>query len=179
MLKSNGGNKMKEKQNGFRDGIKKEDVLKLDDSEKEFIKEMRKAKEAERQNVAAFKLIVLSEQGRSSFEDLKLNVDDNIIKILSQDKEIKENKIDIMKGSTEKMYQDDIKLDIEDLKINNLNRKKIQHQYLQLLRSDLASLFQYIDAKGLDGEVYFKEEDYNELVGKVKTQMEEIGIELY
>lgn len=167
------------KENGFRDGRPKEEVLNLTDEEKKFVKGVREAKERMRQNEAAFKLLLLTEQGRSSFEELRFSIEDNLIKLEAMSQEILRRESDVMSGATEETNDKGRKLSIDELKINIRQRRKIRNQYLHLLRSDLSGLFQYIDAKGLDMNVYFTEDDYNAVISDAKQRVEAQGLKLY
>lgn len=150
----------------------KEAKIEFTEEEKTHIDKLREAKERQRTNATAFRLIVLSDQGRTQFEQVEVAVEESLIAILSNYEEIKRNKGDIISGKTEKKNSRGEVMGVRDLEIENMGREKIVKQYMNLLRSDLSAMFSYIDTIGLDGEIFFTEEDWN---AKVKDVMDRLA----
>jgi len=159
-------------ENGFRDGKSKEDFLTtLTDEELHRIENIREAKERESVNEYAFKLLVLADQNRSAFDLLKIDIEDNVISVLTHYQEILDNKVCFDTDMPKKNSKGQ-EMSKEDIKINIMMREKMIRQHMIVIRNDLSRLYTYIGAKSLDLKEFFNEKQFNEVVEDVIKKLD-------
>jgi len=157
-----------------------DDIGKLSDDEKTMIKDIRKANERELKNKYAIELLRKSEQGYASYYQTQMEIEKIMVNILDTNNIIKENSVDILKGSTEQKDRNGKDKTIDTLKIEIMNGKYIINQNIGLLRRNCSNLYNYVGTKMLNStEVIIDEDSYNKQIEQIIAQLAEIGYALY
>jgi len=167
-------------QNGFRKGIKKEDVLELSDEEKKWLRLKREHDELFVENVDAQKCAARNDQMYQQFNQTLSDTETLLYNVLNAKRTIDNNNKQILSGSTERRFPDtQIKMDVEDLKIENIRAWKIVNDNIRQLWTYLADLFRYVDVSRIDKVKFFSKPDYEAVVDKVKKSLNNLGLDLY
>jgi len=157
-----------------------DDIGKLSDDEKTMIKDIRKANERELKNKYAIELLRKSEQGYASYYQTQMEIEKIMVNILDTNNIIKENSVDILKGSTEQKDRNGKDKTIDTLKIEIMNGKYIINQNIGLLRRNCSNLYNYVGTKMLNStEVIIDEDSYNKQIEQIIAQLAEISYALY
>ena len=168
------------KQNGIRDGVKKEDILNLTTEEKALVLLRRDIENVYVKNEDAHSCAVRSDQMYQQYLDVRSTVMALTFNVLSAKTKIEHNMQDIIKKSTDRVYPNTLnKMTIRDLEIENMHTKRLMLQSKVNLWTAMMTLYRYVGLTRVDKKVFFTEEDYNGIVGWTKTEFKKNNVELY
>ena len=166
------------KTKGMRDGIDKESIMKsLNDDDWNRIRLMKdidnnvfKLKDAEY-------CAVRTDQMFQLFHEILLNIDATTFNILSAQSKMDHNKVDLLKGETNRVYPGtDQKMTTRDLEIENVHIKRLVGENIRILWTLFTNLYKYIGVHRLDKEVMFTEEEYQKKMDSVKEELKKNGV---
>ena len=165
---------------GFRKGITKKSLLKsMTDDDWVRVDQAKEAETRESQNEYAFKLFVYADQARNELENIKRNIKKSLFNILALDRQIHGNEVEILAERTEQKDNEGKSLEIEDLKLFNLDLETKAESYLAILRTDCSRLFRFVGSHGLDRKIMFTEDEFNERIKYVSTKLENTKFKLF
>jgi len=168
------------KEKGIRDGIKKEDILNLSDEEKALVKLRRSIENSYIKNKDAHDCAVRSDQMYQQYLEVHSGVVALVYNILSAKTKVEQNMQDIVKKSTERVYQGTLrKMTMRDLEIENIHTRRLIMQGKINLWTACMNLYRYVGLKRVDQKTFFAEEDYQGIMDWVKGELKKNNIELY
>lgn len=151
----------------------------ITDDEVEVIKERRAFKETMIDDEEAKMLAILSDSTYDGFCDKRDKALTNLRSVLLYKKNIDKNKVDIMKGSTERRFKDGSVMDLNDLEMENILASTNLSAYMANLRKALSYMYRYIGMKKLDGTDIIVKEEWKSFVSDIQKQLKRVNLDLF
>lgn len=141
---------------GFRKGITKRKLIEsMDDEDWKRLDQMKKAEELKVSNDYAYNAWIKSDQLHQEMYRHKVEIEEIVVNLELRDNRIKQLELDI--ANEEDFY---VKND-KQLEIAQLNAESIKGA--GTLNVKLFNLYQFVNRLGLDKEVLFTEDEYNQI----------------
>jgi hypothetical protein len=166
---------------GMRTGMDKKKLLNsLTDSDWKRIKLMKEADERLVKNEYAYKASVRSDQMFQQYIALGLHTQAILFETLSAKRTLDDNKSDILKGSTDKLFGQTGKvMSTRDLEIENTLADRKINEGVSRLWLMIADLYRYVGVQRLDRKVFYTEEAYTADVKVIENELKKNGITLF
>ena len=175
---------MKEKQEkvekGMRKGIKKEDILKLTEEEKERIKMMREIDDRYIKNDIAKRCAVFADQAYSNLDKALGNAEACMFQLLSINNRRKKIKGQLMSGEIIDMYPNTVvPMSERDLEIEDILSAIKMGDHRRTLWEELMGIYSFVEQLKIDRTIFLSEEQYNKKVNWIIDELKKEGIDLF
>lgn len=184
--------KPEQKQDGFRDGVKKEDIVDKDKVNRaevmnsltdEDVRLIKIRKDIEGKNFVddyALKCLVRSDHYYQQYISTLTTIDALLFKIVNAKAELDRNNVDVSVNSTIKCYAGtNIKMDIRDIKNHNIMLRREFIESIKGIWVMLAELYRYVDQLRIDKVSIMSVADYRNRVEQIKAILNENGVDLF
>jgi hypothetical protein len=154
--------------------------IKLTDNEKRIIQERRMFNNINVENEKARKIAVISDSTYDGFTEKRDKARTNLRSVLLYKRNLDQNAIDVMKGSTDRKMKDGVTpMTMNDIEMESILASVNLSNYMSNLRKAISLMYQYIGMKKLDDTEIITEEQWEMFVDNTNAELNKVGLDLY
>ena len=160
------------------EGIAKMPEIKLTEAEKEQIEHQRNVAERLINDETAYVYGVLIDSTYRNYTDALLKLRKEVYAITLMKDRMNQNKVDILKGSTEQKFPDGRVKTMFELKMDSFNVDIAIDTGIDNVQALLVQLYKYVNVPRIDKKIFLTNERWNEIESKYRLMLKEIGLDI-
>ena len=158
--------------------VERKPKIELTDAEKEQIEHQRNVAERLVKDDVAYIYGVLIDSTYRNYCDALLRLRKEVYAITLMKKRLEQNKIDVLKGSTEQKFPDGRTKQIFDIEMDSFNVEIAIDTGIDNMQALFVQLYKYVDCPRIDKKIFLTKERYQEIEEKYRTMLNNIRVDV-